>query len=238
VERNARPRGPNHARGSTGSCELCDGEITRTRAALHYAQCAPAHDVSSGPLVQLVQLRATSPGLRPYWIDFEAKASARLEAIDALLRRVWLECCGHLSVFRIDGVDYFSPGYQLGLAGPFGTDVTERSMKTRVGDALYGGSFEYEYDFGSTTALRLEVTGERSGRFGRHAVRLLARNSAPVFPCDTCGAPATLICPYCIQEGSPAFTCPEHRGEHGCGEEEGFLPVVNSPRMGVCGYVG
>jgi hypothetical protein len=239
VTRSAKPRGStNKGRSAAGLCQLCGGEIARARAAVHVAECAPAHDVSAGALQQLVQLRATSPGLRLYWIDFEAKADAKLEAIDAFLRRVWLECCGHLSVFRIGGVDYFSPGYEFGLVGPFGAGVTERSMKIKLGDALCSERFEYEYDFGSTTALQLEVTGGRSGRIGRYAVRLLARNSAPVFPCATCGAPATLICPYCIHEGTDAFTCDEHRGGHGCGEQEAFLPVVNSPRAGVCAYVG
>ncbi len=33
------------------------------------------------------------------------------------------------------------------------------------------------------------------------------------------------------------FFCDEHAEEHAC-EEESLLPVVNSPRMGVCGYCG
>ena len=233
-------RGWSKSKGDStaGTCQLCGGDIARARAALHVAECAPSHDVSSGASQQLVQLRATSPGRRQYWIDFEAKADARLDAIDAFLRRVWLECCGHLSVFRIGGVDYFSRGYDFSFGRDFATGVLERSMNTKLRDALCGDLVEYEYDFGSTTELQLELTGERSGRIGRPAVRLLARNSAPVFPCATCGAPATLICSYCIHEGTSAFTCQEHLGQHSCGEEEAFLPVANSPRMGICAYVG
>ncbi len=111
-------------------------------------------------------------------------------------------------------------------------------MKIKLRDVLCGGRFEYEYDFGSTTALALEVTGDRSARIGRPAVRLLARNLAPVFACATCDSPATLICPYCVHEGIDAFTCQDHRGQHRCGEAEALLPVVNSPRTGVCAYVG
>jgi hypothetical protein len=36
--------------------------------------------------------------------------------------------------------------------------------------------------------------------------------------------------------GSP-FACAAHESTHPC-EDEAFLPVVNSPRMGVCGYAG
>jgi len=233
-----RRHSTNKEQNAVGACQLCGARVERARAALHCAECACAHDVSTGGLQQIVQLRATSPGLQSYWIDFEAKADAKLEAIDAFLRRVWLECCGHLSVFRIGKVDYFSRGYEFGLVGAFGASGTECGMNIKLRDALRSSRFEYEYDFGSTTALELEVTGERSGRIGRPAVRLLARNSAPVFPCATCGAPATLICPYCIHEGTGAFTCHAHRDQHRCGEEEAFLPVVNSPRLGVCAYVG
>jgi hypothetical protein len=34
------------------------------------------------------------------------------------------------------------------------------------------------------------------------------------------------------------FVCSDHARDHACGEEESLMPVVNSPRMGVCGYTG
>jgi hypothetical protein len=73
-------------------------------------------------------------------------------------------------------------------------------------------------------------------RVGRPAVRLLVRNTPPTWPCATCGQPATAVCSYCLGAPSGPFACAAHLGEHDCGEMEGFLPVVNSPRMGVCGY--
>lgn len=224
--------------GQAGTCQLCGGDVARRSVRAHLLECAPAHDMSTGATQPLVQLRATSPGSRLYWMDFEAKADAKLEVVDAFLRRVWLECCGHLSMFRIGGLEYFSRGYDSGFARDLGTGATERRMTTKLRDALCGDHFEYEYDFGSTTVLGLEVTDERSGRIGKPAVRLLARNSAPVVSCGMCGAPATLICPYCVHEGPDALTCQEHRGQHRCGEEDALLPVVNSPRTGVSAYVG
>jgi hypothetical protein len=113
-------------------------------------------------------------------------------------------------------------------------------MGVKVGDALHlsGQPVEYEYDFGSTTTLNLRAMTERTGRPGRSAVRLLARNTPPVWPCAICRQPATWVCTYCLQEEGNAFACTTHRRQHECGEHEGFLPVVNSPRMGVCGYTG
>ena len=159
-----KPAGRKSTKGrqeQRGKCELCGNEVTRGTALQHLVECAPAHDVSSAAPQAVVALQATSPELPLYWIDFEAKAEAKLEAIDAFLRRVWLECCGHLSVFRIDVVDYFSRGYEFGLTGGFGGEAIERSMNVKLRDAMpfSGRGFEYEYDFGSTTGLQLGVTG-------------------------------------------------------------------------------
>ncbi len=223
-----------------GTCQLCGQSVTRGNAVAHLVECAPAHEASSGVVHPLIQFRASAAGLPAYWLDLEARADAKLEALDAFLRRVWLECCGHLSLFRIGGADYFSRGYTLGFDGAFGREAGARSMNAKLRDALCLTTepFEYEYDFGSTTSLALEITGERSGRIGRSVVRLLARNNPPASACAVCRQPATLVCPFCLQEGADPFVCAQHRAEHRCGEEDAFLPVVNSPRMGVCGYIG
>ena len=228
-------------RGQPGTCALCGEAVSRASAQKHVASCAPAHDVPGGTQQRLVHLRVTAPGLPAYWLDVEAKAEAKLEALDAFLRRIWLECCGHLSAFKIGAVDYFSRGYELGgpVFGRFGRHRrAERSMNARLRDALpsVGERFDYEYDFGSTTSLQLKMVGERAGQPGRAAVRLLARNTSPVWPCAICGQPATLVCTYCLSDDRNAFVCTKHRRKHACGEDEGFMPVVNSPRMGVCGY--
>jgi hypothetical protein len=112
-------------------------------------------------------------------------------------------------------------------------------MKTRVLTALppeAGSIFTYEYDYGSTTALRIELVGRRHAPARRDAVRLLARNDAPLWKCSTCGKPATSVCAYCFPTDQ-IFMCKTHTKRHGC-EENIFMPVVNSPRMGVCAYVG
>ena len=46
-----------------------------------------------------------------------------------------------------------------------------------------------------------------------------------------------LVCAFCGDDGG--FVCEAHRASHACSEDdEAFLPVVNSPRMGVCAYAG
>lgn len=44
------------------------------------------------------------------------------------------------------------------------------------------------------------------------------------------------VCSICIYEGK-GWVCDECAPEHEC-EEEMFLPVVNSPRVGMCAYYG
>ena len=168
-----------------------------------------------------------------YWLNIELPADATLQNLDQFLRNIWLECCGHLSAFRINGVNYF-----VTAAGEMGG----RSMKYELNRVLSPGmEFTHEYDFGTTTDLTLRVVGERTGtltgkRKSDH-IHILARNNWPEIPCDKCKErPARHICVYCVYEGG-GYLCDQCAAEHECGEEA-LLPVVNSPRAGECGYTG
>lgn len=202
----------------TGACELCSEEAPRPQMGRHVAICAPKHDRGSQPET-LVQLQIEANGDPAYWLILEGRESAALGRVDALFRTVWLECCGHLSAFRV------------GSAEP--------SMRSTLGTVLMkkGLTFAYEYDFGTTTALKGRVLGFREGSIGRRLVRLLARNLPLRWTCAECEAPATVICPYCLHS-EPCMFCETHAQRHPCAEDEVFLPIVNSPRMGVCGYTG
>lgn len=201
-----------------GKCELCGHSAGKVAMAKHFTTCVPAHE-SAGKTMRLVQLRFEAPADPRYWLYIEAAAAATLDRLDGLLRATWLECCGHMSAFY------------LGQAEP--------SKGSKLGAVLasQGTKFRYEYDFGSTTVLNGLVVGVRNGSPGRVATRVLARNDPVVWPCQDCGAVATTVCPFCIDEGGGLF-CEAHAGKHPHAEEEVYLPVVNSPRMGVCGYTG
>ena len=109
-------------------------------------------------------------------------------------------------------------------------------MASKIGAVFghIGQKGTYDYDFGSTTRLTVELTGARVGRISKHAVRLLVRNDPLPWKCGICGEPATLVCCAHESDDSP-FVCDAHEAEHECGDAT-LLPVVNSPRMGVCGY--
>jgi hypothetical protein len=218
---------------SFGVCSLCGERKAKAMMTRHLKICAPGHDAPKGRKSALIQIRAESRYGGCYWIDLEMKADATLGHLDSFLRELWLECCGHMSAFEINGCSYEDNGEGFSL------DPPEWDMNHRVGRVLLGPGerFRYEYDFGSTTELVLRLWGRREGVLAKSAVRLLARNEAPVWPCKVCGQPATLICTECAA-GGDGFYCADHKSEDAVDHEELFLPVVNSPRMGVCGYSG
>jgi hypothetical protein len=164
---------------------------------------------------------------KEYWMHVAAPVAAPLRKLDDFLRSMWLECCGHMSAFEIDGRRYAS-------APMYG----ESSMRAPLSQALeVGMKFNYEYDYGSTTDLALKVIALREQDLPKGAVQLLAMNEPPLIICQRCGTqPATLICTECASQGE-GWLCEGCAVAHDCGDEM-CLPVVNSPRVGVCGYTG
>jgi len=207
---------------SEGTCEFCGKTVSNTAMAKHLLSCEErkksiAQDDGYG---KAFLIRASAG---PYFIYFEANDSATLNDVDKFLRKVWLECCGHMSQFTINGINYISSA-----------EGSEKGMNFRLFAVLKEGlEFSHEYDFGTTTFLKLKVIAERNGR--ARGIPILARNNPPDIKCK-CGKPATQVCPECIYE-CKAFFCDACAEEHECGEDM-MLPVVNSPRMGMCGYTG
>lgn len=216
-----------------GVCELCGKAFAKSGMSRHLLACVPAHDAGAKLVPQVLVL---AEGHGPFWLHIDLPASARLYEIDDFLRRTWLECCDHMSQFVIGKTFYCVDGDD-DLAG-FGFSTGSMGAPLSAVFAQPGMTARYEYDMGSTTALKLRVVGRYDGSERADRVRLLARNAPPVWPCDECGNPATQICPHCEYERGGALLCARHARGHGCEGEEGMLPVVDSPRMGVCGYTG
>lgn len=219
---------------SFGQCALCEQRMAKQAVTTHLHRCVLEHAPAAGVRLPLYHLHVEGRDTGLYWIDLEIKGASKLRQLDTYLRQIWLECCGHLSAFEIGRMIY-----SVSVDREWGVAPNERAMNVTLSEVLTspGQRFTYQYDFGSTTELVLRVVSVREGNIGRSPVRLLARNEAPAWSCAVCQAPATHVCPYCLDEGEP-FCCTKHVAAHACGEPEVFLPVVNSPRMGVCGYTG
>ena len=226
---------------SQGTCYLCKSTVNKVAMKKHLETCqgrvvlAATKSPTSSPKAQngmAFLLLVEGYRMPEYWMYLEAPAQATLGDLDKLLRNTWLECCGHLSAFEIAGVSYSSDAE---MASGWGSG--DKSMKIKLDKALEPGmKFSHEYDFGTTTELSLKVLSEREGEAKGKSIRILARNEAPVILCQSCGKPATQVCSQCVYEGE-GWLCDECAEDHECGEEM-FLPVVNSPRVGMCGYTG
>ena len=155
---------------------------------------------------------------------------------------VWLECCGHMSGFTIDDVEYVRPYTEAESMLGFG--VGRRDMDISLGELLEGGmEFTHEYGLGTTTELSLGVADLGYGDTGDEGtqdhsyrvIRMLVRNEPPDIECEPCGAPATSVCTEHLSgpEGE-VWLCADCTAAHEC-DDHLFLPVVNSPRVGLCG---
>ncbi|MEW5855203.1 MAG: hypothetical protein AB2A00_40880 [Myxococcota bacterium] len=173
-----------------------------------------------------------------FWMHLLVPTEAPLRVLDEFLRETWLECCGHLSKFTIGRTDYELNTGGVDAMWPmmFGRRAA-RSMDVPMVDVLRPGEkFFHEYDFGTTTSLALHVQASTEAVMPRDGVRLLARNHLPAITCTECGAAATQVCTDCLNDGT-GWLCAGHARQHEC-DSEMLLPVVNSPRLGQCGYTG
>lgn len=97
------------------------------------------------------------------------------------------------------------------------------------------------YDFGSSTVTSIKVVDARWGKpVTSHPIFLMARNDMPKTTCDRCNKKAKwLLEDYDSFDGGE-FLCDKHKEEES-GDDlyaEELFELVNSPRVGVCGYTG
>ncbi len=217
---------------SEGVCKYCNKIFSAQVMARHLLSCTERKKIlnkenirDSQEKVFLIQAKSG-----PFFLYFEVNAASSLEDVDDFLRKTWLECCGHLSSFKIDGINYDSGGSIQMFDGGKSKNMGSQLMRV----LKHGQAFSYEYDFGSTTYLDMKIISERLGLL--KDIEIISQNDLPDFRCDKCNAPAKEICTQCIYD-EKGLLCEECAKNHEC-DEEMFLPLVNSPRTGVCGYTG
>ncbi len=218
------------AKQTKGICSFCLGEVTKGTAFKHIAACpkrqaaVDASEAKPGDVEPLYYLRAGDSYLKDFWLDLEVRGNAKLKDLDKYLRAIWLECCGHLSQFTADG---------------FGSRVA--GMTRQIGD-VFGDGLEWMhlYDYGDTSETVIKAVGVREGKpTTKHPVALLVRNLPPETPCMVCQDPAAWFCRECqIEDNTEGMLCDTHKRKHPHKDYGGPIPLVNSPRLGMCGYTG
>ncbi|MGE5221729.1 MAG: hypothetical protein ACM3PY_04785 [Omnitrophica WOR_2 bacterium] len=215
-----------------GTCAYCSEVITRRSVDKHLEKCPQRQETlqsaeaSSRSVETLWQLRVQDAHDKDFWLDLEMRGPATLAKLDDYLRAIWLECCDHLSMFTIGGWQ--------------GEEIAE----TRKADAIFapGLVLRHLYDFGTTSETDIKVLSFRKGKATtKHPIALLARNLQPAAMCQECNQPAAWFCPECLYEAEEPdmwFLCDEHVKDHPHNRYGEVIELVNSPRLGMCGYDG
>jgi hypothetical protein len=172
----------------------------------------------------LYHLRARDASRGEYWLDLEMRGSGTLKDLDHYLRDIWLDCCGHLSQFSFGG-----------------WRAAEIPMTQRIGRVFASGKeLTHIYDFGTSSVTLIKAVATREGKpVTPHPVALMARNTMPQSQCSECNQPASWLCMEClIEDDEPGTLCDEHAKTHPHEDYGEPIGLVNSPRLGMCGYDG
>jgi hypothetical protein len=215
---------------SKGQCAYCGIEISKSGTTKHLAACpkrqmniaTAAH--KKGGHETLYHLRVQDAWRNEFWLDLEMRGSSTLQDLDFYLRGIWLECCGHMSQFSIGGWR--------------GEEIPK---KRRVDQVFRPGiELTHIYDFGTSSETRIKAVETREGPpTTTRPVALMARNLMPEATCIECGQPATWLCMEClIEEEVWGTLCDEHAQRHPHENYGEPIRLVNSPRLGMCGYEG
>ncbi|MEA3350754.1 MAG: hypothetical protein U9Q82_09055 [Chloroflexota bacterium] len=214
---------------SRGICKFCDKEMTKGGLSRHIKTCPERlreiaeAEAGIGKAEDIYHLQVFDTWSAEYWLHLEIRASAKLQDLDYYLRSIWLECCGHMSHFSIDGA---WSGYEL-------------SMGAKVGAVFHpGDELTHVYDYGTTSETTVKIIDVRKGKpLSQYPIFLMARNTLPEVQCQECDAPAKWLCLECVYEHDESgWLCDKHAENHPH-DDYGLHALLNSPRVGMCGEI-
>jgi hypothetical protein len=220
------PRGKQ----SKGACAYCGIEIAKNGVTKHLSACPKRKTTlqqagrKKGKSETLYHLRVQDAAHNEFWLDLEMRGSKTLKDLDFYLRGIGLECCGHMSQFSVGG-----------------WQGEEIPMSQKVEEVFtYDNELTHIYDFGTESVTLIKAVGAREGKpTTARPIALMARNLMPETICAECEKPATRLCMECmIEEGLWGVLCDKHAQQHPHDNYGEPIPLVNSPRLGMCGYDG
>lgn len=243
---------------STGKCPFCNQEFNKATITKHLSKHITEKLSTSKPGKSFLLKIEANPtwGDLPYFLQIWIDGNTTMDEVDYFLRQIWLECCGHMSAFTnpakqkkgaaiwdfFEVEDLLTKGKTKEYEKIMEDSNGEIPLSKKAKDVLMKSlKLVYDYDFGSTTSLQLTVFAEYAVK-ADSAIVLLSRNEPPEILCNDCGVkPAVKVCSVCLYN-QQAYFCKDCAKKHGktCNDfkEYASMPVVNSPRMGVCAYDG
>lgn len=244
---------------SVGKCLYCNELFSKSQINRHLQKHLKDKILQNPPGKSFLLKAELNPawGSAPYFLSLWVDAEAKIQIIDQFLRDIWLECCGHMSAFtnpknrrQNTGMFDFFEAEELLEKGK--VKEYEKMMEDLKGEipmnrkakiALHKGlKLIYQYDFGSTTEILITVADEYPVKADKTIV-LLSRNEPLELICESCGKEAAKqMCTICYGYEDEGLFCKKCAKKHEkeCEDFADYsaLPVVNSPRMGVCAYDG
>ena len=202
-------------------CNICQLKFTGRGLTKHIRSCLEKHLLKDGKTKNLFYFQVKDSFNPDYFLHLLISEDATLGDFDFFLRKIWLECCGHLSAFSHER---------------YGQEI---DMRKKIKDVFSPGmELIHQYDFGSTTELCVTAICNYHGAIDEGMeIQIIARNAEPIIPCDECNENhSVVICTECAWD-EVGWLCDKCAQDHKCGDDM-FLPVVNSPRVGVCAYTG
>ncbi|MBW9152928.1 SEC-C metal-binding domain-containing protein [Clostridium estertheticum] len=217
-----------------GKCYYCNEKLSERTVKRHVKGCSVRKEkigesIASSKKTKGQYILSILPqyGSKEYSLYIAIDIDLTLKNLDSFLRDIWLECCGHLSSFIIDDINYDSC-----VEDEFELFPETETMDFKLRQVIsVGDKFKYDYDFGSTTALKLEVIDEYVVGENYSQIEILTRNDEIQNFCANCNQKAK----YFDYEEEKYF-CEDCVDEDADMVDE--IEYTNSPRDGVCGYVG
>ncbi|MEL7356981.1 MAG: hypothetical protein AAFN40_10515 [Cyanobacteria bacterium J06560_6] len=214
---------------SRGKCAFCDKELSKGGITKHLTSCKERKkavekaSAKKSKKETLYHLRVQDAYRPEFWLNLEMRGGKKLADLDGYLRDIWLECCGHMSEFSLQRFQ--------------DTVAMSRSIDT-VFSSL--DQITHIYDFGTSSETVVRLVDVREGNpLSTKPIFLMARNNMPPETCINCDNPATHLCMECMYEDQVWGTlCDKHVETHPHDDYGEPVALLNSPRVGMCGYDG
>jgi hypothetical protein len=157
---------------SQGQCNLCGETFAKAGMTRHITACRKSHALKKldgrgkARKTNLFHLMVEGTYAPVFWLHLAVPANAALRDLDQFLRDIWLECCGHLSAFTIEGAQYEMDTGGVDAMWPmiFGRGGIPRSMNVSLGEVLRPRlKFQHEY---ADSQGRLGIRGRSERQVG------------------------------------------------------------------------
>jgi hypothetical protein len=215
-------------------CKTCPAKFFKKDIITHQNTCiVSTNKHKSGYLIRFVSYGQNN---NQYYMYALFDASSTFSDIDIFLKEMWVECCGHLSGFS-------NLNSQIKIKN-----------STLISKYPNQSTFLYEYDYGSTTQVFfefIEILNLNKKTKTKQPIELLLRNDPPYIKCYSCDKNSVFYyedMSFC-REDSYGFYLEKPKEIKETKvikktkepkeiriQKEYLLPILNSPRSGVCGY--